>query len=76
VQAVKKGKKAAAAAAGEAGPEVTMWARVLTGEGALVKRWRLILRNLPFKVGLALAWPGLAWLLGSSAWPWPGFRGH
>lgn len=27
-----------------------LWARQLKGEGAMVKRWRLILRNLPFNV--------------------------
>jgi nucleolar protein 4 len=41
---------AAAAAAGSEGG-VVLWARHVSGEGALVKKWRLILRNLPFQVG-------------------------
>lgn len=40
---------AAAAAAGSDGGTV-LWARHVSGEGALVKKWRLILRNLAFQV--------------------------
>lgn len=32
--------------------ETALWARQLKGEGAMVKRWRLILRNLPFNVNI------------------------
>ncbi|WIA36043.1 hypothetical protein OEZ86_007402 [Tetradesmus obliquus] len=39
---------AAAAAAGSDGGTV-LWARHVSGEGALVKKWRLILRNLAFQ---------------------------
>ena len=30
-----------------------LWARQVSGEGAHLKKWRLILRNLPFNVSLA-----------------------
>ncbi|GLI62225.1 hypothetical protein VaNZ11_004822, partial [Volvox africanus] len=33
-----------------AAPRITLWAREVKGEGAHVKQWRIILRNLPFKV--------------------------
>lgn len=48
------------AAAGEEGAQaagaqhITLWAREVKGEGAHVKQWRVILRNLPFKVGLSV----------------------
>ena len=29
---------------------VRLWARQVSGEGAHVKKWRLIIRNLPFQV--------------------------
>jgi hypothetical protein len=47
---------AAAAAAAAAGTEggVVLWARHVSGEGALVKKWRLILRNMPFQVIFSL----------------------
>jgi hypothetical protein len=49
----KKGAAAEAEAAAEAAAafEGTLWARVVAGEGAQVKKWRIILRNLAFQVG-------------------------
>jgi hypothetical protein len=47
-QQVAAASAAAAAAGGEGG--VVLWARHVSGEGALVKKWRLILRNMPFQV--------------------------
>ena len=34
-----------------------LWARQVSGEGAHLKKWRLILRNLPFNVRAAAAAP-------------------
>ncbi|KAG2482067.1 hypothetical protein HYH03_018977 [Edaphochlamys debaryana] len=35
---------------GEEAQKITLWAREVKGEGAHVKQWRVIMRNLPFKV--------------------------
>jgi nucleolar protein 4 len=42
-----KGKGKAKQAQGEG---VVLWARQVSGEGMHLKKWRLILRNLPFDV--------------------------
>jgi nucleolar protein 4 len=44
------GGAAGGAGAGAGGDEGRLWARVVAGEGAHVKKWRIILRNLPFQV--------------------------
>ena len=44
----KKPKEAQAPAEG-----LLLWARQVSGEGAHLKKWRLILRNLPFNVRTA-----------------------
>lgn len=46
VAAAAKGKKAKAGASSG----TLLWARQVSGEGAHLKKWRLILRNLPFNV--------------------------
>ena len=52
----KDAKDAAAAADSKEGPPARLWARQVSGEGVHHKKWRLILRNLPFNVrGLRFA---------------------
>lgn len=62
-QPAKKAKKGgkdvpatAAVAAAAGSSDLLMWARQVSGDGALVKRWRLILRNLAFKVSSRDLW--------------------
>ena len=51
-----EGRKAAQPKNGQASAEGTLlWARQVSGEGAHLKKWRLILRNLPFNVRAAAA---------------------
>jgi len=66
----KKAKKARAEAAPVTGlvPTTVLWARQVSGEGALLKKWRLIIRNLAFTVDEAalralLAPAGFVWEL-------------
>ena len=48
---VKKKRKKAVESDMDASPlEFCLWCRQVSGEGAHVKKWRLVLRNLPFKV--------------------------
>jgi nucleolar protein 4 len=63
---------AAAAAAVAAGTEggVVLWARHVSGEGALVKKWRLILRNMPFQVSSGLL------VFGVATWGMRGSESH
>jgi nucleolar protein 4 len=57
----KKAKKAATASG------TLLWARQVSGEGAHLKKWRLILRNVPFNVG-----PFPSSCLYPTVWPWQG----
>ena len=54
VKEKKTGQPGAAQAPAE-GP--LLWARQVSGEGAHLKKWRLILRNLPFNVRASAASP-------------------
>ena len=51
-----KGKKTGQPGAAQAPAEsALLWARQVSGEGAHLKKWRLILRNLPFNVRAPVA---------------------
>lgn len=53
-RAVKPGKKGKGGGGGREdadAPAINLWARQVSGDGAHVKRWRIIVRNLPFQVG-------------------------
>ena len=53
-----KGKKTGQPGAAQAPVDgAALWARQVSGEGAHLKKWRLILRNLPFNVRAPVASP-------------------
>eukprot|EP00198_Chlamydomonas_reinhardtii_P010429 XP_001699766.1 predicted protein [Chlamydomonas reinhardtii] len=61
-------EEAARGEAAQAAQRITLWAREVKGEGAHVKQWRVILRNLPFQITeaalqKALAPVGFVWEL-------------
>lgn len=58
-----KGKRAKKGEGESKGDPVVLWARQVSGDGAHLKKWRLIVRNLPFDVrpmhtslSLLIAW--------------------
>jgi nucleolar protein 4 len=64
----KAGREGAPAQPTGLGPATVLWARQVSGEGALLKKWRLIIRNLAFSVDEAalrglLAPAGFVWEL-------------